>query len=135
MVKILKLLKGEYMYKIGEFSKLTNLSIRTLRYYNDIGLLIPEEVDIYTGYRYYGDNNLYQVKVIELLKNAGFTLEEIIENQDNFNDDIILKHKQKLYQEINDVQDKIKLTDDLRNQIKDGKIILNKINKNKVIRR
>ena len=131
MVKILKLLKGEYMYKIGEFSKLTNLSIRTLRYYNDIGLLIPEEVDIYTGYRYYGDNNLYQVKVIELLKNAGFTLEEIIENQDNFNDDI----KQKLYQEINDVQDKIKLTDDLRNQIKDGKIILNKINKNKVIRR
>ncbi len=123
------------MYKIGEFSKLTNLSIRTLRYYNDIGLLIPEEVDIYTGYRYYGDNNLYQVKVIELLKNAGFTLEEIIENQDNFNDDIILKHKQKLYQEINDVQDKIKLTDDLRNQIKDGKIILNKINKNKVIRR
>ena len=123
------------MYKIGEFSKLTNLSIRTLRYYNDIGLLIPEEVDIYTGYRYYGDNNLYQVKVIELLKNAGFTLEEIIENQDNFNDDIILNHKQKLYQEINDVQDKIKLTDDLRNQIKDGKIILNKINKNKVIRR
>ena len=123
------------MYKIGEFSKLTNLSIRTLRYYNDIGLLIPEEVDIYTGYRYYGDNNLHQVKVIELLKNAGFTLEEIIENQDNFNDDIILKHKQKLYQEINDVQDKIKLTDDLRNQIKDGKIILNKINKNKVIRR
>ena len=36
------------MYKIGEFSKLTNLSIRTLRYYNEIGLLIPEEVDIYT---------------------------------------------------------------------------------------
>ena len=123
------------MYKIGEFSKLTNLSIRTLRYYNDIGLLIPEEVDVYTGYRYYGDNNLYQVKVIELLKNAGFTLEEIIENQDNFNDDIILNHKQKLYQEINDVQNKIKLTDDLRNQIKDGKIVLNKIDKNKVIRR
>ena len=92
------------MYKIGEFSKLTNLSIRTLRYYNEIGLLIPEEVDIYTGYRYYGDNNLYQVKVIELLKNAGFTLDEIITNQNNFTDDIILKHKQKLYQEMGNVQ-------------------------------
>ena len=123
------------MYKIGEFSKLTNLSIRTLRYYNEIGLLIPEEVDIYTGYRYYGDNNLYQVKVIELLKNAGFTLDEIIANQNNFTDDIILKHKQKLYQEMGNVQKKIKLTDNIRNQIKDGKIILNKIDKNKVIRR
>ena len=123
------------MYKIGEFSKLTNLSIRTLRYYNEIGLLIPEEVDIYTGYRYYGDNNLYQVKVIELLKNAGFTLDEIIANQNNYTDDIILKHKQKLYQEMGNVQKKIKLTDNIRNQIKDGKIILNKIDKNKVIRR
>ena len=119
------------MYKIGEFSKLTNLSIRTLRYYNEIGLLIPEEVDIYTNYRYYSDQNLYQVKVIELLKKAGFTLEEIIKYQNNFTDDILLKHKQKL----NNIQDKVKLTDTIRKQIKDGKIILNKIDKNKVIRR
>ncbi len=43
------------MLRIGEFSKLTGLSIRTLRYYNDIGILVPEEVDIFTGYRYYGE--------------------------------------------------------------------------------
>ena len=123
------------MYKIGEFSKLTNLSIRTLRYYNEIGLLIPEEVDISTNYRYYSDNNLYQVKIIELLKKAGFTLDEIMDYQNNFTDDILLKHKQKLYQEINNLQDKIKLTDSIRNNIENGKIKLNKNTKNKVIRR
>ena len=69
------------MYKIGEFSKLTNLSITTLRYYNEIGILIPEDVDIYTNYRYYSENNLYQAKVINLLKEAGFSLDEIIDNQ------------------------------------------------------
>ena len=56
------------MYRIGEFSKITNLSIRTLRYYNDIGLLIPEEVDLFTNYRYYGKRNLEDVKIIKELK-------------------------------------------------------------------
>ncbi len=123
------------MYKIGEFSKLTNLSISTLRYYNEIGLLIPESVDIFTNYRYYSENNLYQAKVINLLKEAGFSLEEIIDNHNNFTEEILLKHKQKLYQENNIIQNKIKLTDELRSHIKDGKIILNKFTKNKVIRR
>ena len=62
------------MLSIGEFSKQTNLSIRTLRYYNDIGLLIPEEIDLYTNYRYYGKRNLEEVKIIEQLKEAEFSL-------------------------------------------------------------
>ena len=123
------------MYKIGEFSKLTNLSITTLRYYNEIGILIPEDVDIYTNYRYYSENNLYQAKVINLLKEAGFSLDEIIDNQNNFTEELLLNHKQKLYQEENDIQSKIKLTDELRSHIKNGKILLNKFEKNKVIRR
>ena len=123
------------MYKIGEFSKLTNLSITTLRYYNEIGILIPEDVDIYTNYRYYSEDNLYQAKVINLLKEAGFSLDEIIDNQNNFTEELLLNHKQKLYQEENDIQSKIKLTDELRSHIKNGKILLNKFEKNKVIRR
>ena len=88
------------MYRIGEFSKITNLSIRTLRYYNDIGLLIPEKVDIFTNYRYYGDINLRQVKTIEELKSVGFSLDEIKKYWGNFSDDIFLKKKEELLKEM-----------------------------------
>ena len=41
------------MYKIGELSKLSNLPIKTLRYYDSEGLLSPDYIDAFTGYRYY----------------------------------------------------------------------------------
>ena len=41
------------MFKIGEFSKLTQVSVRMLRYYEKAGLLKPAEIDHFTGYRYY----------------------------------------------------------------------------------
>jgi len=41
------------MIKIGEFSKLVQLPVATLRYYDQVGLLKPVEVDRFTGYRYY----------------------------------------------------------------------------------
>ena len=41
------------MFKIGEFSKLSRISIRMLRHYDEIGLLVPEETDPWTGYRRY----------------------------------------------------------------------------------
>ena len=41
------------MFKIGEFSKLSRISIRMLRHYDEIGLLVPEEIDPWTGYRRY----------------------------------------------------------------------------------
>ena len=39
------------MLKIGEFSKLSRISIRMLRHYDEIGLLTPETIDSFTGYR------------------------------------------------------------------------------------
>jgi len=41
------------MFKIGEFSKLTQVSIRMLRYYDETGLLKPAQIDQFTGYRSY----------------------------------------------------------------------------------
>lgn len=41
------------MLKIGDFSKLSKISIRMLRYYDDLNLLKPDTVDPFTGYRYY----------------------------------------------------------------------------------
>lgn len=104
------------MYRIGEFSKITNLSIRTLRYYNDIGLLIPEKVDIFTNYRYYGDINLRQVKIIEKLKSVGFSLDEIKKYWGNFSDDIFLKKKEELLKEMEIKANAIRKIDKIRNE-------------------
>ena len=105
------------MYRIGEFSKITNLSIRTLRYYNDIGLLIPEEVDLFTNYRYYGKRNLEDVKIIKELKAVGFTLEEIRDNWNNFSEKMFIDRKEKLLKEIEQNQDSIKKLDKMRSKI------------------
>ena len=43
---------------IGEFARLTRLSVKTLRHYHDIGLLVPIEVDPHTGYRRYATDKL-----------------------------------------------------------------------------
>ena len=49
------------MLKIGDFSKLSRVSIRMLRHYDDIGLLKPAEIDEFTGYRYYQEEQLFTI--------------------------------------------------------------------------
>lgn len=65
------------MYKIGELSKLCNISVKTLRYYDAEGLLVPDEIDKFTGYRYYSASKLEDCYRIIALKELGFSLEEI----------------------------------------------------------
>jgi len=78
MVKIIK-------YKIGEISTLARVTVRTLRHYEDIGLLEPEIIDRWTGYRYYSTANLQKLLAIVKLKNLGFTLTEIRDLYDDNN--------------------------------------------------
>lgn len=65
------------MYKIGELSKLCKLSVKTLRYYDSEGLLVPDRIDKFTGYRYYSASKLADCNRILALKELGFTLDEI----------------------------------------------------------
>ncbi len=65
------------MIKIGELSKLAQVPIATLRYYDQVGLLKPIQVDDFTGYRYYSVNQLPRLNRILALKGLGFTLEQI----------------------------------------------------------
>ena len=65
------------MYQIGEFSKICQVSVKTLRHYDRIGLLKPAEVDRFTGYRYYDRSQLERMLVIQRLKRYGFSLDEI----------------------------------------------------------
>lgn len=69
------------MYKIGELSKLCSISVKTLRYYDSVGILCPEEIDPFTGYRYYSAAQLSDCYRILALKELGFTLEEIRDGQ------------------------------------------------------
>ena len=62
------------MLKIGTFSKLSRVSIRMLRHYDEIGLLRPEEADPATGYRYYSASQLREAGRIQALRDMGFSL-------------------------------------------------------------
>ena len=65
--------------KIGEFSKMMQVTVKTLRHYEQRGLLMPEEVDKWTGYRYYSISQMQRLNAIRDLQRQGFTLEEIKE--------------------------------------------------------
>jgi DNA-binding transcriptional MerR regulator/effector-binding domain-containing protein len=64
-------------FTIGEFSKITGLSVKTLRFYHDEGLLEPSSVDDQTGYRYYDAAKIEAARVISRLRELEFSLEEI----------------------------------------------------------
>ncbi len=65
------------MFRIGEFSKLSQVTVKTLRYYDEIGLLKPANVDPFTGYRYYSADQLPRLNRILALKDLGLSLAEI----------------------------------------------------------
>src|ERR1700712_752737 len=65
------------MIKIGEFSKLVQVPVATLRYYDQVGLLKPIEVDRFTSDRYYSVSQLPRLHRILALKGLGFSLEQI----------------------------------------------------------
>jgi DNA-binding transcriptional MerR regulator len=65
------------MFSIGEFARLGAVSTRTLRHYDEIGLLPPAEVDPVTGYRSYSARQLQQLNRIVALKDLGLTLGQI----------------------------------------------------------
>lgn len=64
------------MFTVGEFSKICQVSVKTLHYYDRIGLLTPLKVDQSSGYRYYGQQQVEKMLLIGRLKRYGFSLEE-----------------------------------------------------------
>src|SRR5512139_3523105 len=65
------------MFRIGDFSQLGQVSIRTLRLYDEMGLLKPAQIDKFTGYRYYAIEQLPRLNRILALKGLGLSLEQI----------------------------------------------------------
>lgn len=65
------------MYTIGEFSKIGNVTTKTLRYYDEIGLIRPAYVDQENRYRYYAQEQVYEILFVTELKSYGLRLEQI----------------------------------------------------------
>ena len=65
------------MLKIGDFSRLSMVSIRMLRYYDEHGILSPAYIDKFTGYRYYETKQLSEISNVKLLRDMGISISEI----------------------------------------------------------
>ena len=63
------------MFRIGEFSRFSRVSVKMLRHYDELGLLTPAHVDPQSNYRYYSADQLPRLHRIVALKDLGFRLE------------------------------------------------------------
>lgn len=117
------------MLRIGDFSKLSRISIRMLRHYDEIGLLIPRKVDHFTGYRYYAEDQLPQAQHIQVLKNMGFGLSAIGKILENYQDahameQFLLIKRSELESQIKDIRQTLQLLDNTLNWLrKDGNLM------------
>lgn len=124
------------MYRIGEFARIVDISVRTLRYYDECGVLKPNEIDKFTGYRYYNDKNIAECELIKLLKYVDFTLDEIIVYKDNLNDDAIKKKQKELEEMIKLLKLKHSRLSLMSKELENGKIkTYTRNSEDKVLRR
>src|SRR3954454_2668925 len=68
------------MFSIGEFSTISGITVRTLRLYHELGLLVPASVNPATNYRTYDERNLETAKLIAALRGLECPLEQILES-------------------------------------------------------
>ena len=75
------------MFSIGQFSKITGLTIKTLRHYHTLGLLEPTRIDPSSGYRYYNHSGIEKAQAVKLLRSLMLPLETIRQILADFHDD------------------------------------------------
>lgn len=100
--------------KIGEFSRLMQVTVKTLRHYEQKGLLLPDEVDEWTGYRYYSIDQMQKLNGIRDLQRLGFSLDEI---KDIYENDTHIPDIDQLNEKIADTERMLKLLIERRNQL------------------
>jgi effector-binding domain-containing protein len=110
------------MFKIGDFSRLSRISVKTLRYYDEIGLLKPVKVDQFTAYRYYSADQLPKLNYIIALKDMGLSLEEVATFVDNSLEphqmrDLFILKKGELQQRLSEEQLRLERVEKLLKQL------------------
>lgn len=121
----------EKLYSTGEFAKIAGVTLRTIRYYDKIGLLKPTTI-LDNGYRKYCNNDLITIQKILSLKELGFSLDEIHpliqdEDKDSFKKSIKLQTNliNKKIQKLTALKESLKATEKIltKNEIAWDKII------------
>ena len=100
--------------KIGEFSQLMQVTVKTLRHYEQKGLLLPETVDEWTGYRYYCIDQMQKLQAIRDLQNLGFSLDEI---KDLFDENSHIPSIRQLTEKIKETEAQLRLLVVRRNRL------------------
>ena len=111
--------------QIGEFARICNTKISVLRHYDKEGLLLPDYIDRFTGYRYYAKEQIAVFFRISALKKAGFSLSEIKDllAADISNEEIIAlfeKKKAELSEKLNNLNEAKKIIFGIENPITIG---------------
>ncbi|MDO5828597.1 MAG: MerR family transcriptional regulator [Methanocorpusculum sp.] len=100
------------MYRIGEFSRISKTTVKTLRYYAEINLLSPEKTDLVTGYRYYTTAQLMELYRIQELREAGISIRDIRKILSGADSAAILrKKKEELQQSVSEILSQISRID------------------------
>ncbi len=116
------------MLKIGEFSKLSRVSVRMLRHYDEIGLLRPAEIDRFTDYRYYREDQLPTVCRITALRDMGFSLADVTKILEIYDDRAKIEsffnvRQKELEEALKDAHRKLMLLDTARERLRKDNIM------------
>lgn len=118
------------MLTIGEFSSICRVSAKTLRYYAEIGLILPEEINPENGYRYYSIKQLETMLFINRLKAYHFSLEEIktiLESEEEMDDKLceaLNKKKKEISMQVRMYRNTLEQIDADISTLKKGKSIM-----------
>ena len=110
------------MYSIGDFSRINRITPKTLRHYDQIGLLTPARTDEWTGYRYYAPDQLPRIRRILALKELGFSLSEVrvIVDADAPIEALLVRRESELRQSIVDQQARLAKVREYLARVKTG---------------
>ena len=122
-------LRMKTSYSIGEFSQITGLSAKTLRFYHEKGILVPTSIDDATGYRFYDASKIEKARVIMRLRQMEFSIEDIVTVFTECGDDAdVLSHlerqKQFLQQRISEDRDIVRSLSEIITNEQEAKRLL-----------
>jgi len=117
------------LYSIGQFSQVTGLSVKTLRFYHEKAILIPSSVDDATGYRFYDETKIEKARIIMRLRQMEFSIEDIAAVLGECSDeadilDYLARQKNALQQRIQQDRDIVRSLDEIISTEKAAKQLL-----------
>lgn len=117
-------------YSIGEVAEMCSVSIKTLRYYDQIGLVIPEYRNEESKYRYYSKHQMIKLFIIRQLRKLGFSVKEIKELLENLNveemEEAVNNRLDCIDNEIKELEMRRAIGENLRERLKRGGDILSR---------